>query len=257
MSKGILNNLGSIKELKHPLNVVVLLAALIEVAATVVLPTIEGTVQSIFVWFVMIFPFFLTLMFFATLNFNRKVFLNPGDFQDQENFLKLYGVEIASVTEVIKKRQRIVEGPSRGAEREKAVEGDEGGLPAEYEWEIIADRILLQLEEELSTTPRRYVKLGRQESSNVLDAIFVTKKFVRVVEVVVLHDEKSVKSIKNRFELIAQEIDSHQRKFDRPVQGLVAIGYRGSVEGMSRIRKEIEVISTEFRGVVDVRYFPL
>lgn len=77
-----------IKAVNNPLTIVAIFAALAEAAGTVALGLLDKSVQATFIWFVMIFPILLVLLFFATLNFNPKVLYAPSDFQDEQNFLK-------------------------------------------------------------------------------------------------------------------------------------------------------------------------
>lgn len=49
---------------------------------------VDASIQSIFVWFVMLFPILIVVLFFATLNFNAKVLYAPSDYKDEDNFLQ-------------------------------------------------------------------------------------------------------------------------------------------------------------------------
>lgn len=76
------------RAVSNPLTIIAIFAALAEVAGTVVLALVDASIQSIFVWFVMLFPILIVLLFFLTLNFNPKVLYAPSDFRDEENFLQ-------------------------------------------------------------------------------------------------------------------------------------------------------------------------
>lgn len=78
-----------IKKIQNPLTVIAIFAALAEVAGTVALALVNKDLQIIFIWFVMLFPVLLLILFFITLNFNPKVLYSPSDFQDEENFLNV------------------------------------------------------------------------------------------------------------------------------------------------------------------------
>ena len=83
-----------IKQVSNPLTLIAIFASLAEIAATSVLPMVEGAVQGVFVWFVMLFPVLLVALFFATLNWNHSVLYAPSDYTDETNFLRaLFGVE--------------------------------------------------------------------------------------------------------------------------------------------------------------------
>ncbi len=76
-----------IKFIRNPLTVIAIFAGIAEISGTSVLPFISSEHQGVFIWFVMIFPVFLLLLFFATLNFNHKVLYSPSDYRDDESFL--------------------------------------------------------------------------------------------------------------------------------------------------------------------------
>ena len=87
-----------IKAVNNPLTIIAIFAALAEVAGTVALRLVAQDSQGTFIWFVMLFPALLVVLFFVTLNFNPKVLYAPSDFQNEENFLTaIYGVNRLSV----------------------------------------------------------------------------------------------------------------------------------------------------------------
>ncbi len=82
------------KQVGNPLTLIAVFASLAEVAATAALPALDGAVQAQFVWFVMLFPVLLVVLFFLTLNWNHRVLYAPGDYEDETNFLRaLFGDE--------------------------------------------------------------------------------------------------------------------------------------------------------------------
>lgn len=79
----------SVKTISNPLTIIAIFAALAEIAGTVALKIVTPELQVTFIWFVMIFPVILVLLFFITLNFNPKVLYAPSDFRNEENFLNV------------------------------------------------------------------------------------------------------------------------------------------------------------------------
>ncbi|MCY1392470.1 hypothetical protein D9M71_73440 [compost metagenome] len=73
---------------KNPLTVIAIFAGIIEASALASLPFLDGDSQSIYTWFLVGFPPFLTLLFFLTLNFNSKSLYSPQDFANEEDFPK-------------------------------------------------------------------------------------------------------------------------------------------------------------------------
>ncbi|MDD1015802.1 hypothetical protein [Pseudomonas rubra] len=64
-------------ETKHPLTIIAILAGVIEASALASLPFLSADSQGIYTWFLVGFPFFLTVLFFLTLNFNNKSLYSP------------------------------------------------------------------------------------------------------------------------------------------------------------------------------------
>ena len=77
------------RHIKNPLTLIGVFAGVSEVAGTGVLPLLEGDVQSTFVWFVMVFPFALVLLFFGTLIYKPVVIYGPADYRDESLFVSV------------------------------------------------------------------------------------------------------------------------------------------------------------------------
>jgi hypothetical protein len=77
-----------IGRISNPLTIIAIFAGLAEVSSTVAVALLKPEVQKIFIWFMIGFPSLLILLFFCTLLIKPNVLYAPGDFQDEENFLK-------------------------------------------------------------------------------------------------------------------------------------------------------------------------
>lgn len=82
--------LDKIGHIKNPLTVIAMFAAIAEVSGASVLPFIAPGNQATYIWFLMIFPVLLVLIFFATLNFNHKALYAPSDWKDESNFFRKF-----------------------------------------------------------------------------------------------------------------------------------------------------------------------
>lgn len=80
-----------IGHIKNPLTVIAIFAAIAEISGTSVLPFISNENQSLYIWFLMIFPMFLVSAFFITLNINHRALYAPSDYKDERNFVNPYG----------------------------------------------------------------------------------------------------------------------------------------------------------------------
>jgi hypothetical protein len=75
------------RKVDNPLTIIAIFSGITEIAASVALPFLADSAQSVFVWFLFLFPFALVAAFFATLNLNPRVLYAPGDYKDETHFL--------------------------------------------------------------------------------------------------------------------------------------------------------------------------
>ena len=61
-----------------PLTIIAIFAGIIEASALATLPFLSESSQKLYTWFLVGFPFFLTALFFLTLNFNYKSLYSPS-----------------------------------------------------------------------------------------------------------------------------------------------------------------------------------
>ncbi|MFS0828256.1 hypothetical protein [Pseudomonas phoenicis] len=61
-----------------PLSLIAIFAGIIEASALASLPFLSRESQYIYTWFLVGFPFFLTVLFFLTLNFNYRSLWKPA-----------------------------------------------------------------------------------------------------------------------------------------------------------------------------------
>lgn len=83
-------NVSSINHIKNPLTIVGIFAGIVEISANLVLPFLDKENQVTYVWFLMLFPTLLVIMFFATLNWNHGVLYAPSDYQNDAAFVQIY-----------------------------------------------------------------------------------------------------------------------------------------------------------------------
>lgn len=95
--------LEKIGPIKNPLTIIAIFAGIIEISGTLFLPFLADENQALYVWFLMLFPALLILVFFVTLNFNHTVLYAPSDFKDENNFNNPF--KRATSTEKALKRQ--------------------------------------------------------------------------------------------------------------------------------------------------------
>lgn len=77
-----------VKSVSNPLTTIAIFAVLAEVNATVSIALVNEDLQEIYVWFIILFPTILVILFFITLNYNTRVIYAPSDYKDDANFYK-------------------------------------------------------------------------------------------------------------------------------------------------------------------------
>lgn len=89
---------------KNPLTIIAVFAGLTETVGVGILPFLEDQNQRFFLWFLVTYPFFLLVLFFATLWIKPQVLYAPSDFKDERNFMDLFTP--ASLEETLKKEEK-------------------------------------------------------------------------------------------------------------------------------------------------------
>jgi hypothetical protein len=79
----------NLKPVSNPLTIIAIFATIAEVSGTIVLPFIDHPNQLIFIYFLIVFPVLLVILFYLTLNFNHSVLYAPSDFRDEKFFFDL------------------------------------------------------------------------------------------------------------------------------------------------------------------------
>ena len=80
------------KKVDNPLTLIAYFAGISESITLAVIPILAKvgvTLPAPLVWFAVLFPVFIVMLFFATLNFNHRVLYAPSDFSDEEHFLSI------------------------------------------------------------------------------------------------------------------------------------------------------------------------
>ncbi|MCU0073981.1 hypothetical protein N8H71_20510 [Pseudomonas koreensis] len=78
------------RKITNPIGVIAIFAFVTETSAAVSLPFLDDNERKIYLWLLICFPFFLTFLFFITLNFNYRSLYAPSDFNNENNFLNAF-----------------------------------------------------------------------------------------------------------------------------------------------------------------------
>lgn len=82
--------MSAISHIKNPLTIIGIFAGIVEISANVVLPLLNESNQTTYMWFLMLFPTGLVCIFFAILNWNHGVLYAPSDYRDEDNFVNIH-----------------------------------------------------------------------------------------------------------------------------------------------------------------------
>jgi len=109
-----------IGRINNPLTIIAIFAGLAEVASTTVLALLPISLQTIFIWFVMIFPSALVVIFFLVLIFKREVLYAPSDYKSDETFINMFTTKIEKSIEDYKASAE--DANINSAEKERKIE---------------------------------------------------------------------------------------------------------------------------------------
>lgn len=93
---------------KNPLAVVAIFAGISEVAMSITLIQLPEDCQKIFIWFVMLFPALLVVIFFFILYTKPAVLFSPSDYKEDETYISSIR-RANNMTEVDRRLKRLEE----------------------------------------------------------------------------------------------------------------------------------------------------
>jgi len=260
----------------NPLTIIAIFAAIAEISGTVVLPFIAPANQATYVWFLIVFPILLIVLFFLTLNFNHKVLYAPSDYQNEDNFLR--SLPRATFAEkVLKIEAEIAEEssvPEASAQPEKPVAPTEPippavqGAPLSYQslvrrsaqasYMLAEELIFRKLSKEFSSEIQREVKLGSLGGRYIFDGIVRDKGVTTVIEVKFLrHGLMSSMQLRDTLGRIQQTASLLPSEQTANLRILLAIASDEGTASQERIAAQIERFRSEFSFPIEVRFYNL
>ena len=265
--------------IKNPLTIIAIFAAIAEISGTTVLPFIAPTSQATYVWFLIVFPILLIVLFFATLNFNHKVLYAPSDYQNEDNFLR--SLPRATIAEKVLKieaeiaEEAAAEQSVSGAERSPPKITDEPatieGSPISYQrlvrrsaeatYMLVEELVFRKLSREFSAEIQRGVRLGSPGARYIFDGIVHDRGVTTVIEVKFFRHapisnnqinqlRQSLKRIQESVQLLPTEQSVSLR-----VLLIIAGDEDNAFEG--RVTAQIDRYRSEFAFPIEVRFYSL
>jgi hypothetical protein len=201
------------RKISNPLTVIAIFAGLAEVASTVAIAAVDTSIQGVFVWFVMLFPVLLVLLFFATLNFNPHVLYAPSDFKEEQNFLDALRKGRKLDKSFSELTERLEASTSELTEQLTKLSGTENAAEADQLRDLISQRF-----EEI----RESVLKAQETAENVSAPLLPRSEFqARLVEFLYNADEG--KTLDELASVLGREPDVTRRALSKLVKrGIVA-----------------------------------
>lgn len=210
--------------IKNPLSVISIFAGIAEISGTLVLPHISNDNQYLFIWFLMLFPSTLVVIFFITLNWNYKVLYAPSDFNDEVNFMNL---QRANSTEIYEKIQEELADEEK-QEKYLSIDNEQSINLDLYEAKKFLDKSELRF-----TTGRISTKEEREKQKEII--ISINK--LRMMETRFLEDVLFDKLQKELDTEIERDIKLDNGKHKFMVDGLIKRGNNLTAIEIRRMNK--------------------
>jgi hypothetical protein len=222
--------------ISNPLTIIGIFAGLAEVSGTVVLPFTSGEIQKSYIWFVMLFPVFLVIIFFLTLNFNPKVLYAPSDYKDEKYF-----VGLVSPSSTQEKLSKLVEESSDfGAPvitQSDPIQGDitlippymqalieeNNSLNPAWRLQLIQGLVIDHLVKVMDIQAKREVKFDRYNLNYTFDAVFEKNHSLTVVEVKYISDKSKVEVVCGSLKKFIAALSKLPRTLRKDLQAKIII----------------------------------
>ena len=219
-----------ISTIRNPLTIIAIFAGIAEISGTIVLPFITDTNQETYIWFLMLFPLLLVVLFFLTLNFNHKVLYAPSDFKDEENFFKSFKPASPKEREEKLREQarevaeEVPDTPVAAAQEAPHTTPQPSNASTatarfsmQARYLLAEDLAINKIAREMGQPVRREVSFGTSDAGRrfIFDGVIIDKKQVTAIEVkyitslVSLH--KRVKDVVNNVIHIAEALPESTR----------------------------------------------
>ncbi|WP_417381234.1 hypothetical protein [Gimesia sp.] len=237
---------------RNPLTIIAISAGLAEVGGTVVLPLLEPVTQSIYVWFLMLFPMGLVGIFFFVLYKKHHVLYAPSDFKEDNTFLDL--LESQSVSQRLESLKWEVEESAEEEQSESTGDGStisaldvmQRDYRAKY---LLAEELaIVKLSKDRNLNIRRNVA-ERGKSHGGFDGAAESTNYDYIIEVSYTRRNWMTSFWKHRINQVSQFFDnlSHERK--NRFRAIFAIVY--DREDKERLIRAVERVQ---RLVADLPY---
>lgn len=210
---------NKISLVKNPLTVIAVFAGIAETSGTAILPFLEPSNQSVYIWFLMLFPIVLVVLFFWTLNNNHKVLYAPSDFIDENNFIDI--IKTPSIKDTISKLKKDFDSNQIELQKERITDEKDLEKPSRdnydlYNLELNELLVLNEIERKINIDVQRNVFAQIGETRISFDGLAQTKDKLIGIEVKYLRNRDSYtpswwENIDTRLTQLYQSLSNSQR----------------------------------------------
>ncbi len=255
-------------------------AAIAEISGTAVLPFIATANQATYVWFLIIFPILLVLLFFGTLNFNHGALYAPSDYQNEDNFL--HSLPRATLAERVEKVEEEVEEevevegepvasqdidqenksqtptstPSSNASTISSVQipnasSRRRNLQSSYF--LVEELVFQELGSEFRTSIQRGIRVNTPNGNYIFDGIVDEDGITTVIEVKFWRSVNVARRLREAFQQLlvaSRSLDNSKRR----IRLLLVIVTDGETS-RDRIVSALEVVRSTFAVPIETRLY--
>lgn len=257
--------------IKNPLTIIAIFAAIAEISGTAVLPFIATENQATYVWFLIVFPILLIVLFFLTLNLNHRVLYAPSDYQNEDNFLRslpraTYAEKVLKIEAELAEVEAptvLPEVPVSSAPSQETPEAP----PISYQtlvrrstqatYMLAEELIFRKLSKEFSSEIQREVKLGSLGGRYIFDGIVRDKGVTTVVEVKFLRHSALLAQLRETLSRIHETAKLLPGEQAANFRVLLAVASDDSTFNQERIAAQLDKFRSEFPFPIEVRFYNL
>lgn len=263
--------------IKNPLTIIAIFAAIAEISGTVVLPFIAPANQAIYVWFLIVFPILLIVLFFLTLNFNHKVLYAPSDYQNEDNFLRslpkaTFAEKVLKIEAEIAEEETATQDLPKLEKAPAAMVGASASTTQDptisYQslvrrstqatYMLAEDLIFRKLGKEFSAEIQREVKLNSLAGRYIFDGIVRDKGVTTVIEVKYLRNAlASGMQLRDTLARIQQSVKLLPSEQTANFRVLLAVATDEGGVSHGRVAEQIDRYRNEFSFPIEIRFYNL
>lgn len=217
--------------IKNPLTIIAIFAGIVEVGSNSVLPFLTDENQATYIWFLMLFPLVLVLIFFFILYNKHEVLYAPSDFNDEANFRDILNTTRKSTTselsnkmnedlKTLKEEYKKLEKRSKKKKAKKnddvSDENSQTDTPTQTDTKVsnfrnmikfgkvkflnMAEKSLLKMyKEKYDDKLELNVTMGTEKDKLIADGIVIDGNDINIIEVKILSTHMAIRHIIHRF----------------------------------------------------------